>query len=144
MKRIIAFVATAYGLSIILSLVIGLTGGHESTLIVLSYLSMFLPAISVLILALAMNEPPRIRWDHFPLRYLPVALFLIPGILHAVMLPSMAAMQGGLQWQDWLTPGPDGLAVVAHGKHLAGRHRSRCSEQLGTVCVEVHEGICHT
>jgi hypothetical protein len=38
-----------------------------------------------------------------------VALFLIPGLLHAVMLPSMAAVQGRLQWQDWLTPQPDGL-----------------------------------
>jgi hypothetical protein len=58
-----------------LSLLIGLTGGQESTFIGLSYLSMFLPAISVLIVALVMNERPRIRWDHFPLRYLPVALF---------------------------------------------------------------------
>jgi membrane protease YdiL (CAAX protease family) len=70
---------------------------------------MFLPGISVLIVTFAMNEPPRVRWDQFPLRYLPVALFLIPGVLHAVMLPSMAAIQDGLPWQDWLKPKPDGL-----------------------------------
>ena len=70
---------------------------------------MFLPSVSVLIVNLAMNEPPRIRWDHFPLRYLPVALFLIPGVLHAVMLPLLATVEGGVQWQDWLTLQPDGL-----------------------------------
>jgi CAAX protease family protein len=38
-----------------------------------------------------------------------VALFLIPGVFHAVMLPLMAIVEGGVQWQDWLTPQPDGL-----------------------------------
>jgi hypothetical protein len=51
---------------------------------------MFLPAVSVLIVSATMKEPPRIRWDRLPLRYLPVALFLIPVVLHAVMLPLMA------------------------------------------------------
>jgi membrane protease YdiL (CAAX protease family) len=70
---------------------------------------MFLPAVSVLIVSSAMHEAPRLRWDHFPLRYLPIALFLIPGVEHAVMLPVMAAAPGGVQWQDWLTPQADGL-----------------------------------
>jgi uncharacterized protein len=109
MKAIIAFLATAYGLSIMLSLVIGLTGGHESTVIGLSYLSMFLPSISVLFVTLGMKRPPRIRWDHFPLRHLPVALFLIPAVLHAVMMPLMVAVHGRLPWEDWLTSQPDGL-----------------------------------
>lgn len=109
MKTILVFVAIAYALSIGLSLVVGLTGGHESALIGLAYLSMFLPAVSVLIVRSAMNEAPRVRWDHFPLRYLPVALFLIPVVQHAVMLPFMATAPGGVQWQDWLTPQADGL-----------------------------------
>jgi uncharacterized protein len=109
MKAIVTFVGTAYGLSILLSLFIGLTGGHESAFIGLAYLSMLLPAISVLLVSLTMDEAPRISWDHFSLRYLPVALFLIPGVLHAVMLPSMAAMRGGLPWQDWLRPQANGL-----------------------------------
>jgi membrane protease YdiL (CAAX protease family) len=37
-----------------------------------------------------------------------VALFLMPIVMHAVMLPT-AAFAGGLQWQDWLTPQADGL-----------------------------------
>jgi membrane protease YdiL (CAAX protease family) len=108
MKAIVAFVTTAYALSIVLSLVVGLSGGHDSPLIGLAYLSMFLPAVSVLIVNSAMNEAPRVRWDHFPLTYLPVALFLIPGILHAVMLP-LFARAGPIAWQDWLTPQADGL-----------------------------------
>jgi CAAX protease family protein len=109
MKAIVAFVATAYGLSVVLSLVVGLTGGHESSLIGLGYLSMFLPAVSVLVVNFAMHEPPRLRWDRFPPRYLPVAFFLIPGVFHAVMLPLMTIVEGGVQWQEWLTPQPDGL-----------------------------------
>jgi membrane protease YdiL (CAAX protease family) len=109
MNAILVFVTIAYALSVALSLVVGLTGGHESALIGLQYLSMLLPALSVLIVNWTMNEAPRVRWDHFPLKYLPVSLFLIPGVLHAVMLPLMAAMGGGVQWQDWLTPQADGL-----------------------------------
>ncbi len=109
MNAILAFVATAYALSIALSLIVGLTGGYESALIGLKYLSMFLPAVAVLVVNSAMNEAPRVRWDRFPVRYLPIALFLIPGVLHAVMLPLMAVVEGPLQWQDWLRPLADGL-----------------------------------
>lgn len=108
MKAIVGFVTTAYTLAIALSLFIGLTGGHESPLIGLGYLSMFLPAIAVVIIASTMGEPLQVRWDRFQPRYLPVALFLMPAVLHAVMLPLMAA-QAGLPWQDWLTPQADGL-----------------------------------
>jgi membrane protease YdiL (CAAX protease family) len=106
-KPILAFVATAYGLSVALSLVVGLTGGYDSPLIGLRYLSMFVPGIAVLIVGSAMDEKPIIR-SEFPFRYVPVALFLIPGLLHAVMLPTMTIAEG-LQWQDWLTPRSDGL-----------------------------------
>jgi membrane protease YdiL (CAAX protease family) len=109
MKAIFVFVATAYALSIALGLVVGLTGGNNSALIGLKYLSMFLPAVSVLIVRSALNEAPRVRWDNFPLGYLPVALFLIPGVLHTAMLPSTVTLEGGLQCQGWLTPQADGL-----------------------------------
>ena len=103
------FVAIAYMLSIALSLVVGLTGGYTSPLIGLRFLSMFLPAVAVLIVNIAMKEPPYIDPKPFPWKYLPVALFLIPVVLHAVMLPAMIALQGSLGWQDWLTPMSDGL-----------------------------------
>jgi len=109
MKPVIVFVSIAYALSIALSLVIGLTGGHGSALIGLGYVSMLLPAVSMLIVSKMMHEPLRVVWDRFPLKYLPVALFLIPGILHLVMLPAMMAIEGHVPWQDWLTPQADGL-----------------------------------
>jgi hypothetical protein len=37
-----------------------------------------------------------------------VALLLIPGMLHSVMLSLMAAIEGRVQWHRWLTPRPDG------------------------------------
>ncbi len=108
-RPILTFVAIAYTLSIALSLVVGLTGGYQSPLIGLRYLSMFLPAIAVVVVTLAMNEPPRHRTSPFQWRYLPVALFLIPAVLHAAMLPAMVVLQGSIGWQDWLTPQADGL-----------------------------------
>jgi hypothetical protein len=42
-----AFVAIAYALSITLSLVVGLTGGYESPLVGLRFLSMFIPAVRI-------------------------------------------------------------------------------------------------
>jgi membrane protease YdiL (CAAX protease family) len=107
-NAIVAFVATAYALSIALSLIVALTGGYGGPLIGLRYLSMFLPAIAVLVAASATHEKPRVRSDFLPLRYVPVALFLVPFVMHAVMVPAMA-VTGGLQWQDWLTPQSDGL-----------------------------------
>ena len=116
-RGILAFIVIAYALSVALSLLIGLTGGHESALIPLSYLSMFLPALAVLFVTLVMNEAPHVRWNSFPIRFLPLALFLIPGVLHAVMLPLTRTIEGGVQWQDWLTQEPDGLyhAPVSRG-----------------------------
>ncbi|HEY1240088.1 MAG TPA: CPBP family intramembrane glutamic endopeptidase [Bryobacteraceae bacterium] len=109
MRPILVFVATAYTLSIALSLIVGLTGGHQSPLFGLAYLSMLVPAAAVAFVSSTMNEPPLVQWNRFPLRYLPVALFLIPGVQHAVMLPLASASPAGVQWQDWLTPSADGL-----------------------------------
>lgn len=109
MKAIIAYIGIAFALSIALSLLVGLTGGHDSRIFGLAYLSMFLPAVAVSIVYLTMKEAPLVRWDRFPWSYLPVAVLLIPAVLHLSMLPAMAFIKGGLPWQDWLTPQSDGL-----------------------------------
>jgi membrane protease YdiL (CAAX protease family) len=46
------------------------------------------------------------------MRFLPVALFLIPAVLHAVMLPLIVQIAGGVHWQGWLTQQADGLCHV--------------------------------
>jgi membrane protease YdiL (CAAX protease family) len=109
MKAIVTYLGISYVLSIILSLVIGATGGQDSPVFGLAYLSMFLPAIAVWIVYMATKERPLIAWQRFPLTYLPTALFLMPAVLHLAMLPAMAFIEGGLRLQDWLSPQPDGL-----------------------------------
>ena len=108
-RAILCFVVIAYALSAALSLVVGLTGGHQSPLIGLGIISMFLPAIAVLIVQSTMDEPPRIEWQRLALAYLPVALLLMPVVMHLVMLPTTAVLEGRLPWQQWLTPDSDGL-----------------------------------
>src|SRR5215469_7384753 len=82
MKAIIAYVGIAYSLSIALSLLVGLTGGHDGRIFGLAYLSMFLPAFAVSIVYLAMKEAPLVSWDRPRLKYLLVATFLMPVVLH--------------------------------------------------------------
>ena len=108
-QSILVFVAIAYAQSLALSLGIGLTGGYQSRWIGLGYLSMLIPAISVLLAKAA--TPQRqgsVGWRSLPLRYLPLALFLMPFVMHAAMLPVAAAL-GRLQWAAWLTTGADDL-----------------------------------
>ena len=112
MSAITAFLAVCYGLSVTLSLAIGITGGNESSLIGLGYLSMFLPAAAVVLVSARWNEPPRVHWASFPTKYLPIALFLIPAVLHTVMVPVIVHFGSGVRWQSWLTPDTDGLYHV--------------------------------
>lgn len=108
---ILLFVGIAYALSIGLSLIVGLTGGYQSRFAFpCGVAGMFMPTVAVLILGSAMKQSVwSFGWNRFPLRYLPIALLLMPLVLHAVMLPAAAALWGGLPWDDWLTPQPDGL-----------------------------------
>ena len=53
---VLVFVATAYALSIVLGLVVGLTGGYEGRLIGLRYLSMLIPALAVLVCRFTMPQ----------------------------------------------------------------------------------------
>jgi uncharacterized protein len=108
MKATTGFIFVSYTFSIALSLIIGLTGGHDSHLIGLGYMSMLLPAVSVLVVSFATKEAPLVSWGRRPLKYLPAALLLMPGILHATMLPLMAILQRDLPWQSWLMSPSDG------------------------------------
>jgi membrane protease YdiL (CAAX protease family) len=108
MSAIVIFVAVAYALSGALSVVVWTTGGYQSPLVGLGFATMFLPTLAVLVVHSAMNEGLRIDWNRLPVRYLPLALFLIPVTLHAIMLPRMALARP-LPWQEWLTANGDGL-----------------------------------
>lgn len=108
-RVITTFVALAYAMSVALSLIVGLTGGHQSQFIGLQFLSMFIPAAAVLGVPLLMGGAVQIDWHRLPWTYVPVALLLLPVVMHAAMLPVAAAYEGRLPWQEWLTPQADGL-----------------------------------
>lgn len=108
-KVIATFVAVAYAMSVALSLIIGLTGGYQSPFIGLQFLSMFIPALAVLSVRPLMGGAVGIDWHRLPWTYVPVALLLLPIVMHAAMLPVVATYEGRLPWQDWLTPQADGL-----------------------------------
>jgi hypothetical protein len=93
---ILGFIAIAYLLSIVLGLIVGVTGGHESPLIGFGVLSMFFPAIAALVVHLWLNEGLRIDWRRLPANYIPIALVLMPVVIHAAMLPVTIALEGGL------------------------------------------------
>lgn len=108
---LLAFIAIAYSLSIALSLVAALTGGAQSQLAVgLGVGAMLVPTIATFVVVLATGaKAPALGGDRLPLRYLPVALLLMPIVMHAVMLPVAASLWSGLPWASWLTPAADGL-----------------------------------
>ncbi|MBV8846321.1 MAG: CPBP family intramembrane metalloprotease [Bryobacterales bacterium] len=99
---------------------------------------MFLPAIAVLIVNSAMNEAPRVQWDRFPVTYLPAALFLIPGVMHAAMLPVMVRLERGWQWEDWLTAQADGLY---HGPPSRGWGTLTLQELVEHILVNAVVGL---
>jgi uncharacterized protein len=109
-RSVLAFVGVAYGLSIAFSIIAGLTGRYESPLALgLGIGAMFIPMVAVLIVVTLTGEEVPTGWDRFPVKYLPIALLLMPLVMHAVMLPVAAALWGGLPWASWLTPQGDGL-----------------------------------
>jgi len=109
MGSILGFVVFVNALAVVLSLVVWATGGHRSPYIGLAYLTMFMPAIAVLVVGSVTDEWPIVRWHGVPAKYVAIALFLIPVVSHAIVLPVLVAMTGPLPWQEWLTPRADGL-----------------------------------
>jgi membrane protease YdiL (CAAX protease family) len=119
MNAITSFIAISYALSIGLSLVIGLTGGSDSQLIGLGYATMFFPAMALVIVRTATGARLQIDWDRLPLKYVPVALFLMPLVMHAAMLPTATALEGGpgeLHWR--LPPGWGDVSPIELAGHI--------------------------
>lgn len=110
-NHLIIFITISYALSILLSLFIGLTGGHESKFISLSYISMFIPAIAVLIMTNVFKAPVnKFDWNRFSLKWIIPALFLMPGVIHATCLPLLSFLNNGsLPLQAWLHSDSNGL-----------------------------------
>ncbi|MEM7034999.1 MAG: CPBP family intramembrane glutamic endopeptidase [Chloroflexota bacterium] len=111
LRPLMVFVGVTYGLSILLSIVIGLTGGKDSNLIGLGFGAFFFPAIAVLVVRYGFDA--RIAdagWRKFSIIWLLAALFIIPITIHTVTLPVTALLNDfTLPWQGWLTPAADGL-----------------------------------
>jgi membrane protease YdiL (CAAX protease family) len=105
-RAISAFLAIAAVLAIGVSLAIALTGGPHGRLGALGFATMLLPAAAAWLLRVTLDEGPRIDWSRLPPAYVPVALFLIPAVMHAAMLPAMEAVAGRLPWSG-------GIAIAA-------------------------------
>jgi hypothetical protein len=99
MEQIRRYLFITFGLCLLLSLVVGLTGGHESNWKDTGYLAMFIPAIAVLWLrsktGFSYPAPGAFSWQ-----WLALALFFFPLIIHAVCLPVVALQNHShIPWQ---------------------------------------------
>jgi membrane protease YdiL (CAAX protease family) len=110
---LLVFLGVAFGGSILLSLAIGLSGGHQSSLIGLAPLTMFVPALGVMAARVTAGASLDIEWKGLPLRWLPVALLVLPLAIHAVALPGVFVLEGKLPWVPGPTPGWGRLAINA-------------------------------
>jgi membrane protease YdiL (CAAX protease family) len=108
MNPIVGFVGVAYALMGALSVVVWATGGYRSPFAGLGFVAMLLPSLAVFIVRFGARKGPRIDWSRLPASYVPVAVLLMPVILHAIVLARLA-LAGPLPWQDWLTPDANGL-----------------------------------
>jgi len=97
-REIAVFLGVAFGASILLSLVIGLSGGSASSLLRLAPLTMFVPTLSVLAVRRTTSTPLGIDGRHLPLRWLPAALFILPLAIHTICLPGVFFLEGKLRW----------------------------------------------
>lgn len=139
-KDLRAFLAITFGLSILLSLFIGLTGGQESQFIWMRFTSMSIPALAVLIMHNIFKAPiNELDWKKFPIRWLPPALFLMPLVLHIVCLPLLALLNSGsLPWQSWLTPDEQGLY---HSPASLGWGTLTSGEVLFKIAINAVTGV---
>jgi membrane protease YdiL (CAAX protease family) len=137
-RPLTVFLSVAFGGSILLSLMIGLTGGYRSPLAGLRLLTMFVPAVAVLVAWLTTGAGVDIEWNRFPLRWLPVALLILPLCIHALALPGVVVMEGRLPWANWLTADPDGLY---HTPPELGWGTVTLSSLLGRIAINAMIGL---
>jgi membrane protease YdiL (CAAX protease family) len=112
-NNLLVFIAITFSLSVLLSLFIGFTGGHESKFIWLQFASMPIPAIAVLIMINLFKAPiEEIELGKLPIYWLPLALLLMPVTIHIVCLPLINLLNdGAFPWQSWLTTKKEGLYI---------------------------------
>jgi membrane protease YdiL (CAAX protease family) len=108
-NNLLVFITITFSLSILLSLFIGYTGGHESKYIWLQFASMPIPAIAVLLMNNLFKAPVKeIEWNKLPVYWLLVALLLMPVMVHIICLPLINFLNNGtFPWQSWLTKKDD-------------------------------------
>jgi uncharacterized protein len=110
-KQLKYFLFICFGFSFLISLLVKFTGGHDSKYIWVAYLSMFIPAIAVLLMRILFKlKTDNPGWGKFPLKWLPVALLLMPLIIHAICIPLETILNNNsIPWQSWLHPDENGL-----------------------------------
>jgi CAAX protease family protein len=138
-KSLCIFVIITYLLGIVLSVFIAVTGGHESRFILSGYLSMFIPAIAVLIMDTIFKDPLNINWNQLPVKWILPALFLMPAVIHAVCLPLTSFLNNGnLPWQLWLNPNEHSLY---HSPANKGWGILNHSELIARIIVNAITGV---
>jgi membrane protease YdiL (CAAX protease family) len=112
-NSLLLFIVITFSLSVLLSLFIGFTGGHESKFIWLRFSSMPIPAIAVLIMKNLFKAPVQeIEWNKLPICWLVLALLLMPVTINIVCLLLIHYLNdGAFPWQSWLTTKKDGLFI---------------------------------
>jgi membrane protease YdiL (CAAX protease family) len=116
-NNLLVFIAITFSLSVLLSLFIGFTGGHESKFIWLQFASMPIPAVAVLLMNQLFKAPVKeIEWNKLPVYWLLLALLLMPLTIHVICLPLINFLNDGtLPWQSWLTIKKGGLYISPGG-----------------------------
>jgi uncharacterized protein len=110
-QPLIIFLVITFGLSISLSILVGLTGGTQSSLQNIGILAMFFPALAIIAVKFIFKTPISYSgWRNFPLKWLPIALFIFPIVIHLGCL-TIVLFQNDfvIPWQPWLIPAHDGL-----------------------------------
>ncbi len=109
------YLIITFGLAGLLSLLTGLTGGSESTFIGLGLTAMLFPGVAVLVMKYGYHEnPQQSGWNKFPIKWLPITLFIFPITIHVICIPTLYILSGynipwDLESRGWEALPPFGL-----------------------------------